>query len=157
MVQVRKASNEDLEKIVEFLSKPVIDNMFLKPLSERDISIRERVQKKYEQGIWLLLEENIDVIGCRAIIYDKNKETATLSTFAVHPNHKGKGYGSILYEKSLEVAKEYSPKKIIVDSWTGNKAAEYLAYKFGFTKVDEYDDPEKRPEGVKTVVYQKDL
>jgi len=157
-VKIIEASEQNLDSLIAFLSRADIDNMFQLPLSKRKTSISDRVYNHYEHGSWLLLLDLDKVIGCRAVLYDAEEDVAEFSTFAVDPSYAGKGLGSMLYKYSIDFVKErYNPKKIKVDSWTGNAVAEHLAYKFGFKKADEYDDPGKRPDGMKTVVYELEV
>ena len=53
-ISYKVAEKSDLYSLVSFLSLPEIDLSFVKPLSKRDLSIEERVQMKYEHGLWLL-------------------------------------------------------------------------------------------------------
>lgn len=155
---IRIAKKKDLEKLIEFLNDPIIDKQFVTPLSQRDISIKERVYSKYKQGVWLIALDGDKICGCRALIYNPSENTITLSTFVVHPDYRGQGLGRSIYQKSIDVAVEkYNPSSIFVDSWSTNKMASILAKKFGFKKIKEYEEPDKRPEGIKTVLYELKL
>ena len=48
-------------------------------------------------------------------------------------------------------------KKIILDSWEGNEAIAKLMQKKGFRLVNSFYDSTKRPEGIKTLIYEKIL
>ncbi len=157
-INIRVAEEEDLWKILEFLSDPIIDNQFVLPLSQREMSIRERVDLKYQKGLWLIALDNEKICGCRGLTYHSSEEVVDFSTFVVHPSYVGRGLGKRIFQKSIDLAIErYNPSKIQLDSWNTNKVAPILARKFGFSKVEEYLDPKKRPPGVKTVVYEKVL
>ena len=42
----------DSESLCAFLSLPEIDQLFVKPLSQRDITIGERVERYFQSGFW---------------------------------------------------------------------------------------------------------
>ncbi|HIH66276.1 MAG TPA: GNAT family N-acetyltransferase [Nanoarchaeota archaeon] len=152
------ANEGDLEKLTGFLSRPEIDLAFIKPLSSRAISIAERVYSKYKAGLWALaIDEGGNVAGCCALI-PREKEVE-ISTYAVSPEHQGHGIGSALLDFLILEGKErYNQyKTIIMDSWEGNKAVERIMQKTGFVLREAYEDPDKRPPGVKTVVYERGL
>jgi len=152
----RIAGKDDLYQLVNFLSLPEIDLSFVKPLSQRDLSIEERVRLKYEHGLWLLAIDARDIAGCLALI-PSGKDYVEISTYAVSQRHQGKGIGGRLIEEAIILWKQkYSDfGKIILDSWEGNEAITRLMQKKGFTLINSFYDPMKRPEGVKTVIYEK--
>jgi len=155
---IRVLPKEDLGRLISFLEMPIIDQQFIKPLSERPITISERVHAKSRRGTWIVAEDNKDIVGCRSVTYNPTLRVLGLSTFVVHPDYRGKGIGKELYRFSIEYREEgWNPIKIEVDSWEGNDAAAYLANFFGFRQVKTYLDKEKRPPGIKTVVYEKTL
>lgn len=64
------ATHEDLGKIENFLGRPEISSLFTPHLDDpvRKITIKERVQKKYRDGIWVIANHNNMVIGCMAVV-----------------------------------------------------------------------------------------
>ena len=62
------AQSDDLPKIISFLSQPEIDRGFCKPLSDRKISISERVLLKHNQGVWVIAEIENQIVSCVAIV-----------------------------------------------------------------------------------------
>lgn len=155
--EIKIAEKEDLEELIKFIEKPEIDNLFITPLSSRNITIEERVHSKFNQGVWLLLLFEGKIIGCRALIPNEKKEVM-FSTFAIDPAFQKKGLGKKLYGASIETAKKkFKCKTILVDSWNTNKTAGILAAKFGFQKFQEFDDPKKRPKGIRTVIYKLEV
>lgn len=152
---IKLAQENDLEELISFLKLPVIDNMFVRPLSQRSISVEKRVREKYEKGKWILLVDDDKIVGCRGVVYDEEKNTVQFSTFAIHPDYHGRGFGNKVYQYSIDLSKSsYHPKKILVDSWGTNIASKKMAEKFGFVKIKEFEDPDKRPPGITTVVYE---
>ena len=154
----RLAEKDDLYQLIRFLSLPEIDLSFVKPLSQRTLSIEERVQKKYEHGLWLLAMDTSTIAGCLALI-QADEESIEISTYAVSPEYQGKGIGGRLIDEAIVLCRQrYSNyKKIILDSWEKNGAISRLMQKKEFILAKSFYDPSKRPEGIKTVVYEKSL
>lgn len=153
------AEKDDLSQIINFLSSPEIDLSFVKPLSQRNLSIEERVRVKYENGLWLLAMDARTVAGCLALIPSSEENYVEISTYAVSQKHQGKGIGGRLIEEAMILCKQrYSNfKKIILDSWDGNEAIAKLMQKKEFKLVNSFYDSAKRPEGIKTLIYEKIL
>lgn len=153
---IRVAQNKDLDRIISFLSQLKIDKGFCKPLSDRNISISERVFLKYKQGIWIFAEIEKQIVSCVAII--PQGKGVSFSTFACINDRICKLAGGCVWEKSLELAEEaFDAAFIEIDSWEGNKFINRFLRKRGFRKIRTYLDPEKRPASVKTVLYQMAL
>lgn len=72
-ITIREATEADLPLVEEFLSRPDIDSLFTPPLSDpaRGITIAERVQKKFKEGVWILSVHNEKVVGCLAVVPTK--------------------------------------------------------------------------------------
>jgi len=150
------ARNYDLHRIITFLSQPDIDKGFCKPLSERNISISERVFLKYNQGIWVLAEIENQIVSCVAIV--PNGKGVSFSTFACINNIECKLAGAGVWDKSLKLARNnFDVSFIEIDSWEGNEFINKFLRKRGFKKIRTYPDPEKRPNCVKSVLYRMTL
>lgn len=146
----------DLHRIITFLSQPDIDKGFRKPLSERNISISERVYLKYNQGIWVLAEIENQIVSCLATV--PNGKGVSFSTGACIKNIECIRAGGGVWEKSLELARNNVDVPFVeIDSWEGNVSVSRVLRKRGFKKIRTYPDPEKRPEGVKSVLYRMTL
>ena len=158
-VKVALARESDASRIVSFLSDPEIDQSFVYPLSRRDISIEERVRSKFPKGFWLVASFEGKVVGCRGCIgvVDRKHRIVEFSTTAIDPVFRGSGLGVLLLRKAVESAFErYAPLTMKFDSWSTNKAMEKAALRAGFTKTRVFDDPTKRPPGVKSAEYVLD-
>ena len=155
MIMYALATENDLDNLVAFLEDPSIDGTFVKPLSDRPITIRERVYKKFKDGYWILAKEGENLLGCLALI--PNKDEIEISTYAVSEKARGKGIGTGLIYESEKVTLERYPsvQTLILDSWSGNPAIERIMDKTGFGLRDSFPDPDKRPPGINTVVYAK--
>ena len=147
------ATTDDLDALVSFLEQPSVDLTFIKPLSQRSYSIKDRVYNKYRDGYWILAKLDNKIIGCLALI--PTKEEIEISTYAVDRECRGRGIGSALIDIAIETTIEKYPtnKTLILDSWEGNPAIDKLMQKSGFVLRESFEDPAKRPQGIKTVVY----
>ncbi len=146
------------QDIIEFLSRSVIDQQFVLPLSERDISIEKRVHLGLKTGVWLTVVAEGHIIGCRLIKFDAESRVATFSTLAIHPDFQRLGVGTALLQRSIALARErFAADTIRFDTWSSNQATRRLASKFGFKKTGDVTDVAKRPEGVTSVEYELDL
>ena len=156
-INIQLAGNEDLGNLVAFLAQPSVDRSFVKPLSEREQSIRERVSFIYHNGEWILAKDAQTIAGCLGL-YPQGARLE-ISTVAVAETYQGRGVGSQMMDKVMVIAEErYSKCKTIeFDSWEGNSAMEGLAQKDGFTRTRVYEDPQKRPPHVRSVVYERKM
>lgn len=152
-ISIHEARSEDLPAIVAFLSRPEIDRSFCKPLSQRDISIAQRVRLKDRQGVWMVAEVDGRIVSCLAIVL--RAESVVFSTFACINDLKSKRAGGDLWEACLKLAKEkFRAGHIEIDSWAGNAFLQRFLLKRGFKKIKTFADPEKRPAAVKSVLYR---
>jgi len=153
---IHVAKNDDLQRIITFLSQSDIDRGFCKPLSDRNISITERVFSKYKQGVWVFSEMDHQIVSCIAILPES--KGVSFSTFACINNIKCKLAGAGVWEKSLKLAREiFEADYIEIDSWVGNEFINRFLTKRGFKKIRTYPDPEKRPVSVESVLYRMAL
>lgn len=153
------ATEKDLQSIVNFLSTPEIDQAFVRPLSQRNTSIPDRVRTKFKDGFWLIAYYQGTMAACRACngIVDPKKQEVGLSTMAIGSSFRRQGLGSMLLRVGVILARErYNPRITTVDSWSTNRAMEKTALNCGFVKGRVFDDPAKRPPGLQSVEYVLD-
>ena len=152
----RKAVRIDLLSIVNLLNLSEVDDAFVLPLSQRLETIESRVHTRFNRGFWMTVWDGNILCGCWAVSYDSLQEMAMFSTLVVRPGYQGKGLGKQLMQESIkQCVVEYNPKKMQFDSWNTNQALAVLAARLGFIKVAEYDEPNKRPIGIKNVLYER--
>jgi hypothetical protein len=150
---IQLAQEDDLHRITIFLSQPIIDKGFCKPLSHRSLSIPERVSTKHRQGVWVFAEMDDRIVSCVAIVPENGG--VSFSTFACINNMKCKLAGAGVWEKSLVLAKDrFGASYIDIDSWVGNAFINRFLTKRGFKKIKTYPDPEKRPSSLDSVLYR---
>ncbi|CAB1077740.1 hypothetical protein D1AOALGA4SA_5519 [Olavius algarvensis Delta 1 endosymbiont] len=153
---IQPAKDEDLNRLITFLSQPEIDKGFCKPLSDRNISIRERVYLKYKRGLWILAEIEDQIVSCVAIVPEGMG--VSFSTFACKDNKICKFAGGRIWEESLKLARDFFNASFIeIDSWEGNEFISRFLAKRGFKKIGTYCDPDKRPDCVNSVLYRMTL
>ena len=72
-ISFKIAEAGDLNSIKEFLSRPEIDSAFKPQLSDpvRGITVDERVDKKFKQGIWVIAIHERKTVGCMAVVPSK--------------------------------------------------------------------------------------
>jgi hypothetical protein len=151
--KIHLAQIDDLHRLISFLSQPEIDEGFCKPLSARNISIRERVYFKYKQGVWVIAEIENQIVSCVAIVPEGR--CVSFSTFACKNDIKSKLAGGNVWEESLRLVREiFNVNFIEIDSWEGNEFINRFLRKRGFKKIRTYSDPDKRPVSVKSVLYR---
>ena len=158
-LEVVIATEGSLPNLVHFLRRPEIDRAFVRPLSQRNVSIKERVRSTYQRGFWLIAQHNGNVVGCRGCKGMVDQENAILefSTTAVAPGFRHIGLATLLLQTAVAIAlARYAPRLMRFDSWSTNAMIERVAQKIGFTKTRAYDDPQKRPPGVQSVEYTLD-
>jgi N-acetylglutamate synthase-like GNAT family acetyltransferase len=151
-ISFREAKVGDLPLIEEFLSREEIDRLFEPKLSDpvRGITIKDRVQKKFKKGVWVIALREGKVVGCMAVvptnlpievppanpkegikmsegisIKDWNVEKVMeLSTVVTDPKFEKKGIGTDI----LAMIKGWVKRKgrgwfgLITDSWIEEKS-----------------------------------
>jgi GNAT superfamily N-acetyltransferase len=72
-IEIRQAVEGDVVPIEAFLSRPEIDSLFVPALSgpARGITIRERAEKKFREGAWIISAHEGKVVGCMALVNSK--------------------------------------------------------------------------------------
>lgn len=136
---VRKAERKDIEALLEIYNYEVLYGV-----STLDINARttEQWTEWYENHNiknhpLIVSEEDGVVTGYATLSSYRQKEayasTVELSIY-VHPDHRGKGVGSILMGEIINMAKADETVHTVVSVITsGNAASERLHSKFGFT------------------------
>ena len=69
-----------------------------------------------------------------------DEKTVELKSLYLHKDYRGKGLGSLLMSVSVNEAKSRGYKRIVLDSMLKYEEAIRLYEKFGFEKIDRYND-----------------
>ena len=89
-----------------------------------------------EQGGFLFLSKEDDLIVGSAGIFKINDKEYELIKMSVAPEHRGKKFGEQLLQKCIEKTKELKASKLILYSNSNLQTAIRLYEKFGFKHVD---------------------
>lgn len=92
------------------------------------------------KGSIFVVEESKGIfVGCIAVRpYSNSNEIAEIKRLYVKPSSQGKGYGKLLLEHALNMAKTASYKKVILDTLPTMDKAINLYEAFGFTQTSAY-------------------
>lgn len=155
LLNLKIARRIDLPQLKAFLSRKEIDYSFSKPLSQRDRTIQQRVSEYFDKGFWVLGKDQESIIGTIAFVNLK-QGLVDGSTFALAPNYKRREFADEIFEFGIkEAERRFKPNIIQGDCSEGNRAFGRYVVSKGFERIRTYEDPIKRPEGVKSVLYQK--
>lgn len=153
------AKTEDLDSLEKFLASNEIDSLFTPPLSDptRGITIHDRVQKKFESGVWILSKDSQNnIIGCMAVVpttvnkdivnnLNKSdvslsinlsgwnpKNTVELSTVATKPDLKEtmkvKGVGESMLLQAIRHIQTLEDTGFVTDSWLGGDMDGFITH-----------------------------
>ena len=90
------------------------------------------------KGSIFVVEESKSVfVGCIALRPYSN-EVAEIKRLYIQPSSQGRGYGMLLLERALDMAKAAGYKKVILDTLPTMERARNLYRVFGFTQIGAY-------------------
>ena len=115
----------------------------VEPIDERVLS-NPRSEILDSGGFIFMAEIKDEVIGTFAFI-KKGNQIFEFSKMAIDPKFRNKGYGNVMMQFAISLAKKYRWNKIILYSNTILKNSIHLYNKFGFKKINiENNTPYKR-------------
>ena len=132
-----------------------------------DESIEQQFQLIRDKRALAVLAEESEITGFAILIFKEAcpsqlSQYSNLSTMAyindvvVNMNYSGKGIGSRLLHKAIELAKKAQCEKVYIARHEENLASAGMMRKASFQIVDSYYDPNKRTTGSrKTTVLVK--
>ena len=139
-MNVRSATEEDFDKVMEVdrlsFSAPWIYNFFKSALDD----------------IFLVLEEEGEVIGYIITCVCHDLEKAVILRIAVHPDHRGKGAAGTLIKTCLDMLVQKNIKVVELDVELVSRGAIKLYEKFGFKLANVLVFPSDFP-GDETTFY----
>ena len=163
-VEYKLVTYQERDSLVQFLQRPEIDALFNLPLSQRQESIFDHVDKRINtnNSFWVIAVLNEQIVGCIDTDYlgidEQGQKSVMASTLAVDPAMEyeriaiGLGYTSMMRAIRMFGAESYC-----TDSWEGNIPFRKAMLSIGFKEYKCFVDNEKRPQGIRSVVYQLDL
>ncbi len=120
--------------------------------NEKSIEITEEGRDGAEE-----VDAGKHLIGCggyrRFEMYEREEneeEWAEIHGVVIHPEYRRTGLGNVILHALLERMSEIGVNIVEVGTWEGS-AGLNLFLTHGFQEVSRYDDPAKRPHGIKTV------
>lgn len=129
---IRKFQEKDTTRVKELVNSILFKEF---PLSSRAYQIDDidSISKAYSgaKDVFYVLEENSKIIGTVGIKED-TRQSALLRRMYVHPNYRGKGYGSLLITTAVDFCKNNGYHQIIFRSTNQMKDAIKLCLKKGF-------------------------
>ena len=115
----------------------------VEPIDERVLS-NPRSEILDSGGFIFMAEIKDEVIGTFAFI-KKGNQIFEFSKMAIDPKFRNKGYGNVMMQFAISLAKKYRWNKIILNSNTILKNSIHLYNKFGFKEIKiENNTPYKR-------------
>ncbi|MFO7797211.1 MAG: GNAT family N-acetyltransferase [Promethearchaeati archaeon] len=134
-MKAEKVQMKDLRKLVNLEKKVFKENAFSKQLMKKLIQSNFIFYKIETEGFFKKL------IGFVVIVKDR-KDRANLINLLINPKHQGKGYGSFLLGKALELIKSKSNNfiQIILNVSIHNLTAISLYKKFKFRIVKKIEN-----------------
>ena len=139
-MNVRSATEEDFDQVMEVdrlsFSAPWIYNFFKSALKD----------------IFLVLEEETEIIGYIITCVCHDLEKAVILRIAVHPDHRGKGAAGTLIKTCLDMLVQKNIKVVELDVELISRGAIKLYEKFGFKLANVLVFPSDFP-GDETTFY----
>ena len=105
----------------------------VEPIDERVLS-NPRSEILDSGGFIFMAEIKDEVIGTFAFI-KKGNQIFEFSKMAIDPKFRNKGYGNVMMQFAISLAKKYRWNKIILYSNTILKNSIHLYFKYGFIEV----------------------
>ena len=132
-IKFRKFTAKDSEQFkalnIEWLKK----YFEVEPIDERVLS-NPRSEILDSGGFIFMAEIKDEVIGTFAFI-KKGNQIFEFSKMAIDPKFRNKGYGNVMMQFAISLAKKYRWNKIILYSNTILKNSIHLYFKYGFIEV----------------------
>lgn len=140
-MEFRLATNEDLNQICETL-KEVVKNKKAgldwtefypnREVFQIDIDNEHLYVLVDKEILGVVVLNNIEDLNYETLSWKNNKEYLVVHRIFTAYNTGGKGYGRVLIEKSIEIAKENNFKSIRLDTSSDNITAQVFYNKQGF-------------------------
>lgn len=103
-------------------------------------SLYNDIEKEFDR-FWCLLSD--DKVAGTVAIRKEDDTTAELKAMYLYKDLRGKGYGYKLLDLAMTYSKEKGYKRVVLDSMSKYDAALRLYEKYGFKRIDRYNDNQK--------------
>lgn len=141
---IRKVEQSDAGEITAIYNY-YIENTII-TFEEEVITIEEmasRIKSISSQYPYMICEENGKMVGYAYATQWKTRSAYRYSaenTIYLHPDAKGKGIGSMLFEKFLEETRKTDLHVLVGGIALPNEASVALHEKFGFKKIGQFEE-----------------
>ena len=144
ILMIRKIEEKDIPVILDWYNWYISNSIATFETEEISLEgFKQRVAFITEKYPWVILEENDKPVGY-AYYSDFNSRQAYACTvdLAIYldPNACHHGYGKILMNEMIEIARKSGYKNIVSLVTAGNIASEKLHERFGFIKKATFED-----------------
>ena len=142
-VEVRRAEEQDVDRIAEFIARLKQVNEELDPMYVTREDLAETARRYVEESlrnpnvIMLVAVHDGKVVGVvRATVVDRlfyePRTEALITDIYVHPSYRRRGVASLLIDRLAEEAKRRGIKLLAAEYPPGNRIAERFFSKLGF-------------------------
>ena len=131
----REMGEADLPEILR------LDQMIFRSMAYSERDFRHALSGKYDRAILLMEEEEIIGYGILRLLASEGE----LESIAIREEYRGRGYGRLLLEEFLRIAKLAGTEKLFLEVREGNQAGIQLYESVGFKvfsrRESYYRDP----------------
>lgn len=143
MLVVEEAKSSDIEPLIDLLTLLFSQEAEFTPHPELQRSGLRMILEDATIGIIFVLKEDGMIIGMVSLLWTISTalggKVAFLEDMIIAPKYRGKGYGTLLVEATIEHAKKLTCKRITLLTDTHNHGAQR------FYKRLDFDDSRMQP------------
>ncbi len=136
---IRMIQEADIPRILEIYNWYIANSMATFEIDALSLEeFTNRVHGITERYPWIVLEEEGKIVGYAYLsAFNPRKAYAWTCDLAIYLDHevRGKGYGTLLMQAMIDLAKKDGYVKMVSLVTTGNTASEKLHEKLGFRNV----------------------
>jgi len=134
---IRKFQEKDASSVKELVNSILFKEF---PLSSKAYQIDDldSIAKAYNgsRDVFYVIEEDNKIVGTAGIKED-TKQAALLRRVYVHPNYRGKGFGSVLMNAAIDFCRENGYRQVIFRSTSQMQEAISLCLRKGFSEEEK--------------------
>jgi len=134
---IRKFQEKDAPSVKELVNSILFKEF---PLSSKAYQIDDldSIAKAYNgsRDVFYVIEEDNKIVGTAGIKED-TKQAALLRRVYVHPNYRGKGFGSLLMNSAIDFCKKNGYRQVIFRSTSQMQEAISLCLRKGFSEEEK--------------------
>lgn len=147
-IHIRRAKNIDATALIELDHVCFTQDQF----SERQWHY---LLKSPTTLIWVITENDFQILGAAVILIRKTSRNARLYSFAIHPDARKKSYAKQLHQRIIEDLKTFHFQKMTLEVRENNNIAQHFYESIGYKKTGTILN--YYPDGIDAVKMQLDL